>query len=271
MKRLITCLLTLTALLALTVPAHADLLWEPRENQFFEQHRNDCTYEGRGYYANGEEGFVTLWDAPKGYTVLSQYENGEKLRVHYIYRSWGLVCNWEDNTEISGWVPLADLSLAYDHISFAEEYAGQIQDYNGEFAAYAGEPSCINFYEYPGAPEIKSPYAPKPGYMQDLLDQLTGAAGDGSAIRSVFTDGDGRTWGYVDYFYGRVEGWFCLDEPDGVDFPPRQVAQAEIIPPQPPVLPTVSYTPYILVGAVVALTAALLLWFYGRRRGKKAA
>ena len=270
MKRILTCLLVLAALCALTVPACADLLWEPRENHFYEQHRNDCKYEGRGYYANGAEGFVTLWDAPKGRTVLAQYENGEKLWVYYIYQDWGLIRRWEDGQELSGWVPLADLSLVYDHISFAEEYAGQIRDYNGEFANYSGDISCINFYEYPGAPEIKFSHDPEPKYMQNLLDNLTGAADDRSAIQSVFTDEDGRLWGYVDYLYGHLEAWFCLDEPDGTDFPTRQVSEAALTPAQAPVLPAVSYTPYVLVGAVVAVTAGLLYWFYARKRGQAA-
>ncbi|RAZ46520.1 cell wall anchor protein, partial [Klebsiella oxytoca] len=57
-------LLALAAALALTVPARADLMWEPHSNHFFEQHRGSCQYEDRGYLANGEAGFVTLWDAP---------------------------------------------------------------------------------------------------------------------------------------------------------------------------------------------------------------
>lgn len=268
MKRFLTCLLALSALCVLTVPAHADILWEPNGNQFFEQHRKDCSYEGRGYYANGPEGFVTLWNAPNGNVVLSQYENGTKLRVYYIYRNWGLICIWEDGTETSGWTSLADLSLAYDHISFAEEYAGQIRDYGGEFADYSGQAACVNFYEYPGAPEIKSTEEPKPAYLNDYIDHLTGAADGNSAIQSVFTDEEGLVWGYVNYLYGPVEGWFCLDRPDGTDFPQRQIAEDTLTPPQTPVLPTVSYTPYILVGGLVAVTAALLFRFYGRRRGQ---
>lgn len=268
MKRFFTCLLALSALCALTVPAHADLLWEPNGNQFYERHREDCDYEGRDYYANGAEGFVTLWNAPRGSVVLSQYENGRKLWVYYIYRSWGLIRVWEDGTETSGWIPLADLSLAYDHISFAEEYAGQIRDYGGEFANYSGQAACVNFYEYPGAPEIKDAHTPDPAYLDNYIDQLTGAADGASAIQSVFTDEEGLVWGYVYYLYGPVEGWFCLDAPDGTDFSRRQVAEEPLTPPRTPVPPTVSYTPYILTGGVVAVTAVLLFWFYGRKRGR---
>ena len=71
MKRLWTCLLTLVTLLALTPAARADVLWEP-DNNFYWKHSDECTYVGRSYYANGPEGFVTLYDAPGGSIVEGQ-------------------------------------------------------------------------------------------------------------------------------------------------------------------------------------------------------
>ena len=82
----------------------------------------------------------------------------------------------------------------------------------------------------------------------------------------MFTDENGLTWGYVNYMYGRLNSWFCLDEPDGADFPVREVSAAELIPAQEPTLPAAAYVPYILVAAVVAVTGGLLVFFYGKRR-----
>ena len=73
MRKVLSVFLTLLALLALCVPARADILWEPYGNIFYEKHFGSCDYIGRDYYANGAEGFVTLWDAPGGSAVQSPF------------------------------------------------------------------------------------------------------------------------------------------------------------------------------------------------------
>lgn len=265
MKRLFTPLLTLLMLLALSAPAYADIMWEPIDDHFYDTHRDQCEYDTRSYYANGPDGFITLWDAPNGSMVKAQYENGEVLWVGYTYQGkWALVSQWEDGKETSGWVPLADLSLIYDHISFEEEYADQIRDYSGEFADYDGNIEAVNFYKYPGAPEIAQTW--ETGTDWHVLDNLTGTAENDSYISKIFVDENGRTWGFVVYMYGRLNAWFCLDEPDGTDFPVREVSTEELTPAQTPVLPARGYTPYILVAAVVGATGGILAFFYGKRR-----
>ncbi len=264
MKRLLRLSLTVLLLLALVPAAGADVIWEP-QNSFYDTHRDQCEYVGRGYYANGREGFITLWEAPEGDRFTAQYENGQELTLYYRYRDWGCLSRWEDGREVSGWVPLSDLVLVYDHISFAEEY--DIRPYAGEFAGYAGGAQSVHFYEYPGAPEVKYTWAlDDPSW--DVLDRLTGAGGESSYISSVFVDEEGLTWGYVSYLFGRLNGWFCLDRPDGTDFPLRDITQPELIAAQTPVPPAAAYLPWLLVAGVVLVTGGLLFWFYGRRRSR---
>ena len=262
MRRFLTCILALAALLALAAPARMDMLWEPEDNPFYSRHRKECSIEERYYLANGPDGFVTAWDAPDGSQVRIQHENGERLWVSFVYQDWGLISIWirEDHKEITGWVPLADLSLVYDYISFEKEYGDRITDYNGEFADYSGDAEVINFYGYPGAPEISDSLE-----TREILGRLTGTKEYNSHISRIFVDEDGRTWGYVGYIYGRRNVWFCLDEPDGTNFPVRQVAQAEITPAKAPELPAQSYVPYILVVGVVVITA-FLLWKFWRKK-----
>lgn len=275
MKRLLTCALTLAALLALIAPARADLLWEPYGNQFYETHGSGCKYVGRSYYANGEEGFVTLWDAPNGYMVEGQYQNGFTMSVYWQYEDWGCAAIWGDEGEVIGWVPMSDLELIYDYISFAEEYAERIKPYDGEFADYDGGAAGVAFYEYPGAPEVVRYWDFSD--WKEILSNLTGSADQASYIQSVFVDENGLTWGFVGYMYGRMNAWFCLDDPEGDGkavgeesvFPVRQVDGPELIPARPPVLPAAGYVPYILVGAVVAVTAVLLAVFFRKRKKKK--
>ena len=129
MKRVLTCALTLFMLLTLCAPAWADILWEP-DNKFYEKHRNECTYIDRSYYANSPNGFVTLYDAPNGSIVESQFQNGSVLHVYYQYQDWGCITAFGEEGPMNGWTKMSELSLVYDHISFAEEYADKITPYN---------------------------------------------------------------------------------------------------------------------------------------------
>ena len=269
MKRLFSSFLTLVMLLTLSAPAYADVMWEPNSNYFYDTHRDQCEYENRGYYANGKEGFITLWDAPNGGTVRAQFQNGERMWVYYIYRDrWALTAYWTDGEETSGWVPLADLYLIYDHISFEEEYGDQFRDYQGEFASFDGEPgSYIQLWEYPGAWDEKETLELTP----EFLDALRGTEEQPSYISKIYTDEHGANWGYVAYMYGLRNFWICLDNPSCImssciPLTGSLIESGELIAPKEPVLPAVSYTPYILVAAVAAVTGGLLFFFYGKRR-----
>ena len=265
MKKCLTILLALASLLALTAPAYADMLWEPPDNDFYAKHYEECESVVRTFYANGPEGFVTLWDAPGGSSVQAQYENGTALMVYWRYQDWGCITTWDSRGDsIDGWVPMDQLALIYDGQAFAEEYADFITDYNGEFADYAGDPEYINFYAYPGAPELRE--RREAGGDWHVLDNLTGRGGEDSYISQIFVDEDGRTWGYVAYMYGRLNAWFCLDEPDGRDFPVRAVPETYLTPAQPPKFPARGYVPYVLVGAVVVVTGGALAVLVKKRR-----
>lgn len=271
-KRFLSLCCTLVLLFCLTPAAHADVLWTP-DNAFFETHYDDCTYVGRSYYANGEEGYVTLWDAPDGAIVTGQYQNGFTLHVYWLYEDWGCITVWGDEERVEGWVPMSNLALIYDYICFAEEHAEQIKDYNGEFSGYADDSNGIVFREYPGAPAPKLVWD-----YDDITPQLTGSEDGYSYISQIFTDEDGLTWGYVGYLYGNRNLWFCLDDPKGETLPAQQESSSattetappadgvELIPPQEPQLPSAALLPYILVGCVVVVTAALLLWFRARKK-----
>ena len=259
MRRLLTGCWALALLLSLAAPARADVLWEPN-NRFYERHADECQYLGRSFYANGAEGYITLWDAPGGYLVKGQFSNGFILWVYYQFEDWVYAVVWGDEGEISGWAPIEDFALEYDHLSFAEEYADAIYPYCGQFADYDGDAEEIVFYEYPGAPVSKDVRKAAWG-----LDELIGRGGD-SYIQSIFVDEDGRTWGYVGYLYGRINGWFCLDQPDGRDFLVRQVGTPELTEAREPTLPVRGYVPYILSGVLVLAAVALAAVLLARRR-----
>lgn len=279
-KRLFTVLCTLVLVFSLIPAAHADVLWTP-DNQFFYNHSDECTYVGRSYYANGTHGYVTLWNAPDGGIVVDQFENGFTLEVYWQYKDWGCVTVFGDEGWTDGWVPMNDLALIYDHISFAEEHGSQIKDYNGEFADYSGDGIGIAFWDYPGAAVPKLIWD-----HNDIVPQLTGSEDGHSYISQIYTDAQGLTWGYVGYLYGSRDLWFCLDDPKGASLlpgvnhseaeataaPVPSLApadpEAQLVPPAAPKLPAAAFVPYILVGVVVLITAALLFFFFRQKRNK---
>lgn len=260
MKRLAPLFLSLALLACLIPAAHADIIWEP-DNSFYQTHRDDCVYVGRSYYANGPEGFVTLWDAPDGPTAAAQYENGFTLHVDWQYEDWGCATVWGDEETVEGWVPMSHLSLIYDHLSFEEEYGSQFRDYAGEFSGYTGE-GPVTFWPYPGAAADSA----LGSFGPEFVEKLVGTESEPSYFSKVFTDENGLNWGYVTYLFGMRSFWVCLDDPGGTDLPVREVDQEPLIPAQPPQTPPASTLPYLLVAGVALVTALLLIWFYIRRR-----
>ena len=259
MKKFLTGCCALALLLSLAATARADVLWSPRNDRFFEQHYDQCEYIGRQFYANGDEGFITLWDTPEGTQVVHQFQNGFTLWVYYQYEDWVCAAVWGDEGEISGWAPIEDFALKYDYLCFAEEYGDQIHPYDGQFKDYDGNVAEIVFYDYPGAPAPKDVWE-----AAEVLDQLTGTG----YIDSTFTDEEGRTWGYVAYLFGSRNLWFCLDEPDGRDFPVRQVGTPELTASQDPTMPVRGYVPYILSGVLVVAVVAAAAVLLARRKKK---
>ena len=268
MKRVLAFLLTALVALSLTATALADMVWEP-DNAFYRKHQRQCEYHERRYYANGPKGFVTLWDAPDGSTVQAQYENGTALRVYWTYKGWGCITAWEgaDRGEVSGWVPMDQLYLIYDHISFEEEYGEDFKPYEGQFdTSVLKEGNEIWLWEYP--------YAYEPMHKLPLNSMnLEGFEDPGSLFSHTYTDQNGDVWGYAGYLYGYRNFWVLLENPtcEGVmtSCVPEAddlVTSSEIVPPRTPVLPTVSYLPYFMVAGVVAVTAVLLVVMKRRKK-----
>ena len=255
-RKFFSLVLMVTTLLALCTPARADVLWEP-ENDFYKKHADQCDYIGRQFYANGDEGFITLWDAPEGTRVVQQFRNGYTLWLYYQYEDWVCAVVWGDEGEIVGWAPMEDFVLKYDYLSFAEEYADEIHPYDAQFEGCDGNVEEIVFYDYPGAPTPKDVWE-----AEEVLDQLT----DTGYIDSTFIDEEGRTWGYVAYLFGSRNLWFCLDEPDGRDFPVRQVGTPELTAAQDPTMPVRGYVPYILSGVLVVAVVAAAAVLLARRK-----
>ena len=256
MKKRFIPLITLLIAASLILPAYADLIFEPN-NSFYNSHQKECTYINRSFYANGEDGYVDFLSAPNGF-ILDRFENGTSIHISWQYKNWGCASIGSGKSQTDGWISLDDLILIYDSTSFAQEYENQIVPYNGEFSDFDQKITCINFYEYPGAPEILMTKSLKDNTTsnQIFMNNLTSATQ--SPISSVFTDESGLTWGYISYWRGYRNIWFCLDDPAGDSFPVRNTAP-NLIPPSTPPSVTSEYLPYLLIGTVAVVTATLLI------------
>lgn len=269
-RKLVTISLAVLMLAALAVPAFADVMWEPYGNSFYESHRSECTYENRSYLANGEKGYVTLKTAPDSLTEVTNVANGVSLYVGYIWQGkgsdkWAVVDysvrdeqgNWNWS---SGWVPLSELALIYDHLAFEEDHGAEFQEYDGS----GDELTEVYLYSYPG------------GTYVDTLKENSGYQPFSEAFQYLYTDENGLRWTFVGYYMGRYNAWACIDDPVntelGVDAP-RTVGQVrgtggEATPPAekvPAAKTAVLWAiPAVLVVAVAAVTAVLI-----RRKGKK--
>ncbi len=260
MKRQIALILgTLLLTVCLPMTVAADVIYEPRNN-FYEEHREKCTYVSRSYTAAGPNGDVTVYESPESDKVLDKLGNGTTCYISYAYEDasgnlWGCCEYW--NSLVIGWVPMAYLELIYDEISFSEEFADQFVSEEGTLSeAYLDK--CIVFWEYPGSE----------GYSICELSN-TGVC---PSYYLTYMDENGISWGKGSYYFGYRDFWINLEDPTGL---PAQKPQVELtapeesapgettpvpeIVPQDPADHAMVQTVLILcVAAVVAVTWVLL-------------
>lgn len=261
------------AVCLLIITASADILWEP-ESSFYKRHAGDCEMEQRRYWVNSPEGYTTVWDEPNGVPV-ANIPNGALLYVYYRYQGsagdWGIVeyssdalretavtlneAEIPENRWVGIWVPMEDLVNYYDHQSFLEEHSGEVQE-TKKTVDLSGLRYCT--YEYPGG---AFKYQPEEGFA-DL--EIT--------VSCLYTDSEGREWGYTGYFYGDRNVWFCISDPENPNLSAED-HQPELYPaitdsPELPAAGTgtnVSVWVILSVAALCGVTAILIF----RMRKKK--
>ncbi|MCL2671846.1 MAG: hypothetical protein FWF10_07405 [Clostridiales bacterium] len=251
-------LLILFGLLLLPAMARADVLIEPWDNDFYDSHRSDCVYEGRMYYANGTDGFVSFRSAPGSARETLAVENGERLFIQFTYayegEYWGVTEVYNDNGRpTSGWAPMEQLALVYDSTAFASEYGSEFYTYSGDYDALAA-PDEVILWTWPGSGEIHS-----------RMD--AGYFAEGYEFEHAYTDAEGREWGYIGYWMGRRNAWVCIDAPTDENLPLQN-------PPPPIGRPTRGNAPgtdlmlWIVAGLVLVLVAGMVVvvWKLGKRR-----
>ena len=199
MKKWICLLGMMTCFLFCTISVHADLIWEPQDG-FYEKHSSECTHVNRQFIADGPDGVVILYKSPESAEETARWENGYQTWISFTYEDeqgivWGFP---SESDEKSGWVPMEYMKVVYDSISFMEEHSSQIEKRDG-FLDESYKDDIIYLWKYPGSDGGSSVNMQNWEHMPDYS--------------SVYVDEEGRSWGYVGYFYGYRGLWICLDNP----------------------------------------------------------
>ena len=266
-KRCIT-ILVLLAVLMTTLPlsARADMLAEP-DNDFYRRNYDKCVALQRSFYANGRSGSVSLKARPGSGGEVLNFENGTVLFIMFTYNNngtiWGVTEIWEPRK--SGWLPMDDLLLKYDYISFEEDYRDEFYSYSGAYDALQEIPDLI-FYTWPGSGEIsrilEAQWRNSSEHEKNFLE----------GNKTAYKDSEGREWVFIPYLFGRINGWICLSDPLNKDIPafnaePQpelwQPGEEHLEPQGGLSLPTIVI---ILVAALVIITAVLIRVFWKKKR-----
>ena len=221
MKKQLSALLFLTIgfLQILTPTAQADILIEPH-NDFYYRHRQECQRVDRNFITNGERGFVSLKAEPGSQDEVIQISNGQILYIILTYNQQGKI--WAatevhspddpNNPWLNGWIPLEDLLLEYDYISFAEDHQNEIYlfDHDSYYDKLPTNGDLV-FWSWPGS-----------GKLAWLLEE-DWRSSDSEEYwlqpSQGYTDSSGRQWGFFAYIYGVKNIWACLNDPTNKDIP----------------------------------------------------
>lgn len=214
-RAFVLCAILLIMAMTCTI-SYGDVIWEP-DNDFYKKNAEFCEYDGRNYTVNSPEGSVKVQKSPRSAKLTDVVENGVTLYVSFTYtdkkgKDWGIV---ELDDGSSGWLPMKDLAVVYDNISFKKDHADEFQIYNDEFTAYETQED-IFFWSYPGSGKLS-------GRASDIHKRNL-------SISHTYTDGDGRLWGYVGYYYA-TSGWICISDPSNETIPVNEAETAPVIAP----------------------------------------
>lgn len=220
MKRFLSLMLAVLLSLSLAAPAYADIIFEPSDS-FYESHMDECDYYNRSCYANGQKGYVEVYSSPKSSRVEAVIPNGVLYWISWSWNGWGYIEYNPDNLngsygDKSGWIKLDELFLRYDSTSFFEEHSSEIAE--GQATLEISESDVFYAWLYPGSGE--------------LIRELSAYNGDDTIeFSQLYTDSAGRLWGYLSYFYGRVNAWVCISEPENAELAPDEnLREPELIP-----------------------------------------
>lgn len=224
-KKIGSLLFALTLVTALTVPALADVIWEP-ENSFFKAHQAECDYIYDHQYEAQTNAKVCA--DPEKQTAVGTVPVGDTRGVQWIWtdaagEAWGF------SNRDEGWLRLSDFRRLYTESVFFAERAGELADESGALP-FSAERAFWS-YTFPGSGTTT-------GVRFGGRDSI-GVDDPNFRYDKTYTDEAGRRWGMASYS-GRYHFWVCLSDPYDDALPRTAPKYADEPAPTPtdPVLPT---------------------------------
>lgn len=212
MKRFVFLIALAALLAALAMPAAADVAYMPRDD-FLMKHMEECRYENRWYYTNGEEGYVLAHKSPESADA-TPLPNGNRYLITNIYQgSWGVLEydpktleNSEASGCVAGWVELEQMVAEYDNTAFRADHAAELTEYDEQLKLAKDQTAYA--YKYPGSGVV--------------IAEISGEWSEAISFQQAFTDPAGRKWGYCGYHFGIKGFWVCLDDPFNGELAPDE-------------------------------------------------
>ncbi|GEM_PF-2451384 len=204
MKRILFLLAAL--ILLLSVPVHADIVYEPMGDDFYLTHSSACetTYYWCSYKVISETS-VEVAVSPEDFTAVTELQPGDVFSSNTTYRSgdsaWYYVRSFSGQDK-DGWISSDLVERLYDSELFILDHGSEI---GGNLNLDVSELDTITAAAYPGGYILESP---------DLALFKRNEPGTPVQFEKSYTDPEGKRWGYLGYFYGGVNGWVCLDDPN---------------------------------------------------------
>lgn len=262
MKKLLVLLLVTILLTVCALPASADILWEPYDNDYY-MRKSYESFTGIARIYDVPDGMtVNFYESPERGRLIKTVEAGTRIYVGFSQtlqgEVWGVgypLGDWE--TE--GWFRLGRLQLEYDHEAFCKDFSDRIEAVTGSMDA-TRLTAPVPTWTYPGS-----------GVIDTTLNCIweENQFNDGKLeYRQLYTDPDGGQWGFVGYFMGPC-GWIYLDDlytetpPSFPQTPENTVTDTS--PTEDAPTPSLVWIA-ILVAAVVAATAVTILVFKKKKK-----
>jgi len=253
----------------------------PPVNDFFIRHRDELVPVERFFYVNYEGDYVSLKDAPGSERVSDVLENNRAYFIRSTYNhegeSWGYM--QLSNRQFGppfGWIPMNQLLLRYDAISFDEERGDEFYPFSGSYEALKTAQEIV-LWPWPGSGDGEINRRIR--VHNEALIIFNDAISEGFKIYHAYTDYQGREWVFTNIRGRRRSNdrqmWVCLSDPTNLDIPafnpPRPVPWPSVkaLPDISQSGPSLPLLTLILVAVLASSTAVLIRVFWRQGREKK--
>jgi hypothetical protein len=202
MNKRFCIILAACILLVLQITAHADIIAPKRIVYPVHVRQDECVDVNRNFYANGENGYVSVKNAPSSKEEVTEIKNNSVLSISCEHNYEGEFWGFMEMGRITGWVPMKQLLLIYDLVSFTEEYRDKFYPYVGDYETLKMAEKII-LWPWPGSGRVEAKMIIEAKRIENVR------------ISHAYKDNDEREWGFINNIqYGNHNDvWVCISDP----------------------------------------------------------